>query len=75
MFGKPLRLLLLKLVNTRAEKAGDKIIQLLSKKNKNTKTPVVTSPIENPQTRALSDYEITERVNQLLSGGRMRKFI
>ena len=51
------------------EKAGDKIIQSLSKKNKNTKTP------ENPQTRELSDYEINERVNQLLSGGRMRKFI
>ena len=57
------------------EKPGDKIIQLLSKKNKNTKTPVATSPIENPQTRELSDYEINERVNQLLSGGRMRKFI
>ena len=55
------------------EKAGDKIIQLLSKKNENTKTPA--SPTENPQTRELSDYEITERVNQLLSGGRMRKFI
>ena len=57
------------------EKAGDKIIQLLSKKSKNTKTPVAASPIENPQTRELSDYEINERVNQLLSGGRMRKFI
>ena len=31
------------------EKAGDKIIQLLRKKNKNTKTPVAASPIENPQ--------------------------
>ena len=31
------------------EKAGDKIIQLLSKKNKNTKTPVASTPIENPQ--------------------------
>ena len=30
------------------EKAGYKIIQLLSKNNKNTKTPVVTSPIEKP---------------------------
>ena len=49
------------------EKAGDKIIQLLSKKNKNTKTPVAASPKENPQTRELSDYEINERVNQLLS--------
>ena len=57
------------------EKAGDKIIQLLSKKNKNTKTPVATSPVEKPQSRELSDYEINERVNQLLSGGRMRRFI
>ena len=58
-----------------SEKGGDKIIQLLSKKNKNTKTPVATSPIEKPQSRELSDYEINERVNQLLSGGRMRRFI
>ena len=57
------------------EKAGDKIIQLLSKRNKNTETPVAALPIENPQSRELSDYEINERVNQLLSGGRMRKFI
>ena len=57
------------------EKAGDKIIQLLSKKNKNTKTPVAALPIENPQSRELSDYEINERVNQLLSGGQMRRFI
>ena len=56
------------------EKAGDKIIQLFSKKSKDTKTPVAASPIANPQTRELSD-EINERVNQLLSGGRMRKFI
>ena len=27
------------------KKAGDKIIQLLSKKNKNTKTPTATTPI------------------------------
>ena len=57
------------------EKAGDKIIQLLSKKNKNTKTPVAATPIENPQSRELSDYEINERVSQLLSGGQMRRFI
>ena len=48
------------------EKAGNKIIQLLSKKNKNTKTPVVSTPIENTQ-KELTDYEINERVNQLLS--------
>ena len=58
-----------------SEKAGDKIIQLLSKKNKNTKTPLVASPIENPQTRELSDYEINEQVSQLLSGGRMRNYV
>ena len=52
------------------EKAGDKIIQLLSKKNKNKITP-----IENPQQRELCDYEINEGVNQLLSGGRIIKFI
>ena len=55
------------------EKAGDKIIQLLSKKNKNTKTPVAALPIENPQSRELS--EINERVNQLFSGDQMRRFI
>ena len=58
-----------------SEYAGDKIIQLLSKKNKNTKTPVAASPIQNPQTRELSDYEITDRVNHLLSGGRTRNYI
>ena len=57
------------------EKPGDKIVQLLSRKNKKTVTPSIAPPIENPQTRELSDYEINERVNQLLSGGRMRKFI
>ena len=57
------------------EYAGDEIIQLLSKKNKNTKTPVAALPTEKPQSRELSNYEINGRVNQLLSGGRMRRFI
>ena len=57
-----------------SQKAGDKIIQLLSKKNKNTKTPVATSPIKKTQ-KKLTDYEINERVNQLLSGGRIRRFM
>ena len=61
------------------EKAGDKIIQLLNKKNKNTKTPVAalpvaTTPIKNPQ-KELNNYEINERMNQLLSGGQMRRFM
>ena len=40
------------------EKAGDKIIQLLSKKNKNTKPPAATTRTKNPQkelTAALVD--------------------
>ena len=57
-----------------AKKQAIKFIQLLSKKNKNTNTLVATSPIENPQ-KELTDYEINERVNQLLSGGQMRRFI
>ena len=56
------------------EKAGDKIVQLLSKKNKNTKTQAPTTPTKNPQ-KELTDYEINERVNQLLSGGQMRRFM
>ena len=59
------------------EKAGDKIVQLLSKKNKKTPvtaSPVAALPIENPQ-KELTDYEINERINQLLSGGQMRRFI
>ena len=55
------------------EKVGDKIIQLLSKKYK--KTPLAASPIKTPQSRELSDYEINEHVNQLLSGGQMRRFM
>ena len=57
------------------EYVGDKVIQLLNKKNKNTKTPVAASPIQNPQTRELSDYEINERANHLLSGGRTRNYV
>ena len=48
------------------KKAGDKIIQLLSKRNQ--ATPSVT-----PQ--PMTQYEINERVNKIISGGRMRKFI
>ena len=59
------------------EKAGDKIIQLLSKKNKKAPvavSPVAISPIKNLQ-KGLTDYEINERVNQLLSEGQMRRFM
>ena len=58
------------------EKAGDKIIQLLSKKKKTpvAASPVATTPTKNPQ-KELTDYEMNERVNQLLSRGQMRRFM
>ena len=55
-----------------AKKAGDKIVQLLSKNKKinNMETPIIAT---TTKVEPLTDFEINERVNQLLSGGRMRK--
>ena len=69
---KLLRTQLLKLVILQQKKAGDKIIQLLSKKGNKMGAPLMTQQtptVEQP----LTDYEINERVNQLLSGGKLRK--
>jgi len=56
-----------------AKKAGNKIIELLSKNKKinNMETPLSPATKVDP----LTDYEINERVNQLLSGGRLRRKI
>ena len=77
LFGKTTKELAKKGVKTMAEKAvtktgehignkaGDKIVQLLSKKQ---------SPIMVPKaTKQLSGMEIADRVNQIISGGKMRK--
>ena len=52
-------------------KVGDKIIQLLSKKQPKQQTvqPTISQPVDQP----LTDFEIAERVNQLISGGKIRK--
>ena len=64
-------------------KAGDKIVQLLSKK----KQPPIMSPTSvpkpmvaldpvgssKPSAKQLSDMEIADRVNQIISGGKMRR--
>ena len=52
-------------------KAGEKIVQLLSKKQPNQQTVQQTDSqaVERP----LTDFEIAQRVNQLISGGKMRK--
>ena len=52
-------------------KAGEKIIQLLSKKQPNQQT--VQQTINKAVERPLTDFEIAQRVNQLISGGKIRK--
>ena len=52
-------------------KAGEKIVQLLSKKQPNQQT--VQQTISKAVERPLTDFEIAQRVNQLISGGKIRK--
>ena len=52
-------------------KAGDRIIQLLSKKQPKQQT--VQQTISKATERPLTDFEIAQRVNQLISGGKIRK--
>ena len=52
-------------------KAGDKIVQLLSKKQPEQQT--VQQTISKATEIPLTDFEIAQRVNQLISGGKIRK--
>ena len=52
-------------------KAGDKIVQLLSKKQPKQQT--IQHTISQPVDQPLTDFEIAQRVNQLISGGKIRK--
>ena len=53
-------------------KAGDKIVQLLSKKQPLVLAP--TSVSTQPKvTKQLSDMEIADRVNQIISDGKIRR--
>ena len=55
-----------------SKKAGDKIVELLSK-NKTT-TPVLMEPIISPsEPKVPTTYEVNERVNRILSGGKIRR--
>ena len=50
-------------------KAGDKIVQLLSKKQlKQQPKQQTIQPVDQP----LTDFEIAQRVNRLISGGKIR---
>ena len=59
------------------KKAGDKIVKLLS--NKNTKTPSVqmepniSIPPSLLKPKELTAEEVNQRVNQILSGGKLRR--
>ena len=50
------------------KKAGDKIIQLLSRKNKDPGKMM-------PQIPQMTQSEIDERVNRIISGGRLRNYV
>ena len=52
------------------KKAGDKIVELLSK---NKSPSVQMEPNISPSPKELTDYEINERVNQILSGGKLKR--
>ena len=53
-----------------AKKAGNKIIEMLSKKQ----PPPTSKQRQNTKTK-LSQREINERVNRILSGGKLRKLM
>ena len=62
------------------KKAGDKIVELLSK-NKTTTPSVLIEPNISPsepnispsEPKVLTDQEVYQRVNQMLSGGKLRR--
>ena len=52
-------------------RAGDKIVQLLQKKQPIQQT--IKQPQKNTTSKPLTDFEIAQRVNRLISGGKMTK--
>ena len=53
------------------KKAGDKIVELLNKNKTATKSLPVESNISTP--KELTDQEVYDRVNRILSGGKLRR--
>ena len=53
-------------------KAGDKIVSLLSKQNKGSIMHNEYDGVIQPQ-KKMTDFEIAQRVNQLISGGKIIK--
>ena len=59
--------------NYAAKRAGDKIVQLLSKNKSAPVVDSITETMSSVNPKPLSQYEINERVNQILSGGKLRR--
>ena len=61
------------------KKAGDKIVELLSKNKTTTPSfPVISTPKESneltdQEVNELTDQEVYDRVNRILSGGKLRR--
>ena len=56
------------------KKAGDKIVELLNKNKTTTPSFPVESNISTPkELKELTDQEVYDRVNRLLSGGKLRR--
>ena len=80
LFGKTAKEMIKKTASTAAtktgqhlgNKAGDKIVSLLSTQNKGAIIPDEYDRVIQPQNK-MTDFEIAQRVNQLISGGKIRK--
>ena len=59
------------------KKAGDKIVELLSRKNTKTPSlqmePSISIPPSLSKSNELTAQEVNDRVNQILSGGKLRR--
>ena len=55
------------------KKAGDKIVELLSKNQAPLKRIEKSIPAVLKKTKELTPQEVNERVNQILSGGKLRR--
>ena len=54
-------------------KAGDKIVELLSKNKTTTPSFPMEPNISPSESNVLTDQEINDRVNRILSGGKLRR--
>ena len=55
------------------KKAGDKIVELLSKNKTTPSFPVESNISTSKESNELTDQEVYDRVNRILSGGKLRR--